>query len=107
MLVPSSTAVDALLVMADPDLRHTRSVMSSKPDRPARKPILVPLGIVLILIGLVVPIALTRTAQDMQPSTLQSVCSLLVGLFRACFFAGIAFLVFGLQRNRKSKKATT
>lgn len=77
--------------------------MNDTPDRPARKSILLPLGIVLILLGLVVPIVLARVAQDAQPGTLRSISLLAVDLFRACFFAGIAFLVLGVLRNRKSK----
>ena len=78
--------------------------MNNRPDKPTQKSILVPLGIVLILLGLVLPIGLGRVAQDMQPGTLRSVCFLGVDLFRACFFAGIAFLVLGVLRNRKPKQ---
>jgi hypothetical protein len=96
-----SDVTDPPLVMSI--VRHDRSVVNNTPDRPTQKSILLPLGIALISLGLVLPIALGRVAQDMQPGTLRSVCFFWVDLFRACFFAGIAFLVFGVLRNRKSK----
>ena len=66
-----------------------------------KKSILVPLGVLLILIGLIVPIALTPAPQSAQPSTLGSANFLVINLFRVCLPAGIVCAIVGALRNRK------
>ena len=70
-----------------------------------KKSILVPLGVLLILLGLVVPLPLAPAAQSMQPSTLRSVSFLAINLFRLCFFVGVGCAIIGALRNRKLKQA--
>jgi predicted tellurium resistance membrane protein TerC len=69
-----------------------------------KKSILVPIGVLLILLGIVVPLPLTPAAQSMQPGTLRSVALLAINLFRVCFFAGVACAIIGARRNRELKQ---
>jgi hypothetical protein len=69
-----------------------------------KKSILVPLGVLLILLGIIVPLPLTPAAQSMQPGTLRSVSFFAINLFRVGFFAGVACAIIGACRNRKLKQ---
>jgi predicted tellurium resistance membrane protein TerC len=71
-----------------------------------KKSILVPLGVLLILLGIVAPLPLAPAAESMLPSTLRSVSFLAINLFRLCFFVGVACAIVGARRNRKLKQAT-
>ena len=68
------------------------------------KSILVPLGVLLILLGIVAPLPLAPAAQSMPPGTLRSVSFLAINLFRLCFFVGVACAIVGARRNRKLKQ---
>jgi predicted tellurium resistance membrane protein TerC len=68
------------------------------------KSILVPLGVVLILLGIVAPLPVAPAAQSMPPGTLRSLSFLAVNLFRICFFVGVACAIVGARRNRKLKQ---
>jgi predicted tellurium resistance membrane protein TerC len=72
-----------------------------------KKSILVPLGTLLILLGIVAPLPLTPAAQSMQPGTSRSVSFLAVNLFRLCFFVGVGCAIIGARRNRKMKQEPT
>jgi len=68
-----------------------------------KKSILVPLGVFLILLGLVAPLPLAPAAQSMPPGTLRSVSLLAINLFRLGFFVGVGCAIIGALRNRKLK----
>ncbi|HEY4283180.1 MAG TPA: hypothetical protein VGM62_08950 [Chthoniobacterales bacterium] len=70
----------------------------------SRKSILVPLGVFLILLGLVMPLPLSPAAESMPPGTLRSVSFLAINLFRLCFFVGVGCVIIGVLRNRKLKQ---
>ncbi len=69
-------------------------------DRPGSK--LVPLGLLLMLLGIVVPTQLAKLLTSGHSMTLP--LALAVDGFKAGFFLGLALLIIGLLRNRKSKK---
>jgi len=62
-----------------------------------KKSILVPLGVLLILLGITAPLPLAPAAQSMPPGTLRSVS-------RLCIFGGIVCAIIGARRNRKLKQ---
>lgn len=64
-----------------------------------KKSILVPLGVLLILAGLVGPLPLT----PLPPATPSSGASLAINLFRLCLLVGIVCAIIGALRNRKLK----
>src|SRR6184192_3687044 len=68
-----------------------------------KKSILLPLGIVLVILGLVVPSPLSQAASHMVPGTLRSVVFISTDVFRLFFFAGIVCAIIGVIRNRKKK----
>jgi hypothetical protein len=74
--------------------------MSSAPN----KSILVPLGVLLILLGLVAPLPLAPAAESMPPGTLRSVSFLVINLLRLCIFVGVTCTIVGARRNRKLKQ---
>jgi hypothetical protein len=69
-----------------------------------KKSNLVPVGVLLILLGIMVPRPLTHAAQSMEIGTLRSVSFIATDLFRLCFFVGIVCAIVGSLRNRKLKK---
>ena len=69
-----------------------------------KKSILVPLGVLLILLGITAPLPLAPAAQSMPPGTLRSVFYLAVDLSRLCIFGGIVCAIIGARRNRKLKQ---
>ena len=69
-----------------------------------KKSILVPLGVLLILLGIVAPLPLAPAAESMPPGTLRSVSFLVLNLFRLCFFVGVACAIVGARRNRRLKQ---
>ncbi len=71
---------------------------------PPKKSILLPLGILLILLGLFVPRPLMQAASGMQPGTFRSVAFISTDLFRLCFFAGVICVIIGALRRRKQKQ---
>src|SRR5437773_4049336 len=88
-------------------VRHTHRMNNIPPPiatPPPKKSVLLPLGILLILLGIFVPRPLTQAAQSMQPGTLRSVSFLATDLFRLCFFAGVGCAIIGARRNSKLKK---
>ena len=74
---------------------------------------LLPVGLVLIAIGLLVPIPLDMIARAIQSTgTSDSLAQLLSGalligsdLVRVLFFAGVACAIIGAIRNRNERKA--
>ena len=67
----------------------------------SKKSVLLPLGIVLILLGLLVPRALSLAARGMEPGMLRSIASISTDLFRLCVFGGIVCVIIGVLRDRK------
>ena len=65
---------------------------------------LVPVGIVLILLGMFLPKAISNITQLMDTSTLKSIMLISTDLFRLCFFIGVICAIIGGLRNRKMKK---
>src|ERR1035441_10675264 len=51
-----------------------------------KKSMLVPLGVLLILLGIVAPLPLAPAAESMPPGTLRSVSFFAINLFCVCFF---------------------
>jgi hypothetical protein len=76
---------------------------------------LLPIGIVMIAVGLLAPMPVEMIARSIQPhdgtSALVQLISgtLLIGsdLLRVLFFAGIACAVIGTLRNRKERNASS
>jgi hypothetical protein len=65
---------------------------------------LVPVGIVLILLGLFVPQSLDQIARSISPGALRAFSFIATDLFRVGFFIGIACTIIGALRNRKLKQ---
>jgi hypothetical protein len=65
---------------------------------------LVPIGIILILLGLFLPRQLANIAQPMDASAIRSILFISTDLFRLCFFVGLICAIIGALRNRKLKK---
>jgi hypothetical protein len=62
-----------------------------------KKSILLPLGVLLILLGLIAPLALIPPGQTTPPN------SLAVNSFRVSLLIGVVCAIVGLVRNRKLK----
>lgn len=69
-------------------------------DRPGSK--LVVLGVLMLALGIVVPNLLEVRFGTGHPMTLP--LALAIDGFKIGFFLGLALLIIGLLRNRKSKK---
>ena len=69
-----------------------------------KKTILVPLGVLLVLLGLFAPLPLAPAAASMPPGTMRSVSLLAVNLFRLGALVGVVCVVGGVRRNRKLKQ---
>lgn len=63
-----------------------------------------PLGLGLLIAGLVVPRPLDLVAQQMPLRTVRALLFLGTDLFRLCFFAGLALLIIGALRNRRARR---
>lgn len=76
-----------------------------QPPQPIRsvpkKSILLPVGIVLILLGLLVPRPLAQVAGDMEPGMLRSIAFISTDLLRLCFIGGLVCVIIGAMRARK------
>jgi hypothetical protein len=72
--------------------------------KPPKKSVLLPLGILLILLGIVTPRPLAQAASGMEPGTLRSVMFLFTDVLRLSFFAGVGCIIIGILRNRKLKQ---
>ena len=67
----------------------------------SKKSVLIPLGIVLILLGLLAPRPLSQAASNMEPGTLRSIAFISTDVLRVCFFGGIVCVIIGVLRSRK------
>jgi hypothetical protein len=67
----------------------------------AKKSILLPLGMVLILIGLLVPHPLSQAANSMEPGMLRSIAFISTDVLRLCVFGGVVCVIIGALRGRK------
>lgn len=85
--------------MAQPYQRYTSLA-------PARRSRLVPVGIVLVAVGMVTTGDLTTWILQMPPSALKGLALIMTDVFRLCVFAGAACLLLGVLRNRRWKKET-
>ena len=63
---------------------------------------LVIIGAMLIVIAVVLPRPVSNLAQSMDAGTLKMLALISVDVLRLGFFAGIACLIIGLLRRRKS-----
>ena len=73
-------------------------------DKKFKKSKLFPTGIVLMVIGLLLPRRIWEIAESMTDSVIKSLLFISTDLFRLCFFIGLIFLIIGILRNRKFKK---
>ena len=67
----------------------------------AKKSILLPLGLVLILLGLFGPRLLSQAASSMEPGMLKSIAFVSTDGLRLCFFGGVICVIIGALRGRK------
>jgi len=67
----------------------------------SKKSILLPLGIVLILLGLLAPRPLSEVARSMEPGMLRSIATISTDVLRLCFFGGVVCVIIGVLRSRK------
>ena len=76
--------------------------MQTNPTRNvSKKSVLLPLGIALVLVGLLAPRAFSLAARSMEPGTLRSIVSIATDLFRLCVFGGVVCVIIGVLRDRK------
>ena len=80
---------------------HLQSIPST-----SKKSILLPIGIVLIIIGLFVPGKVWDVATQMRPGTVKALLFISTDLFRLGFFAGIGMTIIGIMRNGKKRSAS-
>jgi hypothetical protein len=66
-----------------------------------RSSVLVPLGVLLMLLGVVGPGLLRATIPTMQPGLLRSLALLSTDLVIVGLFLGIGFIILGNRRNKK------
>ena len=66
-----------------------------------KKSLLVPLGVLLILLGVVGPLPLAPAVRSMPPGNLRSASDLAVDALHVCFFAGVVLAIIGARRNRR------
>jgi hypothetical protein len=83
-----------------PEREATMNMRSEK----GKKSKLVPVGILLILLGLLLPRLIANMAQVMTDSAVKSLLFILTDTFRLCFFIGLICSIIGGLRNRKIKK---
>ena len=74
-------------------------------DKNIKRSKLFPTGLVLMAIGLLLPRQIWKIAESLTDSALKSLLFISTDLFRLCFFIGLIFLIIGILRNRKFKKA--
>jgi hypothetical protein len=75
------------------------------PTRPKRKSsALVPLGVLLMLLGVVGPGSLRATIPTMRPGPLRSLALVSTDLVILGLFLGIGFIIVGNRRNKKWEK---
>jgi hypothetical protein len=67
--------------------------------------VLLPLGIALMVLGLLVPRPLGAAAQGMEPG-LKSIALILTDVFSVGFFGGVGCLIIGILRNKKAPRPT-
>ncbi len=70
----------------------------------SKKSKLVPVGAILMGIGLLLPRQIWSIAESMASGLLQSLLYISTDIFRVCFYLGLIFLIVGILRNRKLKK---
>jgi hypothetical protein len=67
----------------------------------SKKSVLLPLGIVLILLGLLAPRPLSQAASSMGPGMLRSIAFISTDVLRLSFFGGVVCVIIGALRSRK------
>jgi hypothetical protein len=72
-----------------------------------KKSLLLPLGVFLMLLGLVGPLPLEPAAHAMPPGTLRSISLITVTLFRVGLLVGLVAAIIGALRNRKLKETSS
>lgn len=71
------------------------------PNQSTKKSVLLPLGIALILLGLLAPGPLSEVAESMEPGAIRSIAFVSTDLLRLCFFGGLICVIVGVLRSRK------
>ena len=75
------------------------------PANPKKKSsVLVPLGVLLMLLGVVGPSLLRAVIPTMQPGVLRSLALISTDLVILGLFLGIGFIIVGNRRNKKWEK---
>ena len=90
-----------LLIQINIRMSNTSSVTAPPPPK---KSVLYPLGMLLILAGIILPQLLKNTARVMETGSLRSYSFLAADIFTVCFFVGVACAILGARRNRKLKQ---
>jgi hypothetical protein len=72
----------------------------------AKKSVLVPAGVLLILLG-ITAVPLAQTAESIPPGAAHSVAVVVINLFRVGFFVGLVCAFIGVLRNRKLKRESS
>jgi hypothetical protein len=67
-----------------------------------KKAVLLPLGIVLIFLGLLAARPLFQAAAGMEPGILRSEALILTDILRLGFLGGVICVIIGLLRRRRS-----
>ncbi len=71
-----------------------------------KKSQLKPLGIILMIIGIIVPRPLWNFAESLPTgNSIKGLTFLFTDLFRLCFFIGLIVLIIGFVRGKKSNQA--
>jgi len=85
------------------NIRMSNTSSASAPG-PLKKSVLYPLGMLLLMAGIILPQLLKNSARVMEPGPLRSYLFLAADLFTVCLFVGVACAIIGARRNRKLKQ---
>ena len=72
--------------------------------KPSKRSVFLPLGLVLIVIGIYIPARLNVIASGMEPGALRSLLFIFTDTLRLGFFAGLGCAAIGILRNRRLKR---
>ncbi len=72
-----------------------------EPATPPKKSPLIAVGVLLMLLGFVLPRPVAGIARSLQGGFLKAMLLISTDLLRLCFFIGIGVLLIGLVRKRK------
>jgi hypothetical protein len=72
------------------------------PAPPPRRSPLVPIGVGLVLAGVVLPRPLQKIAEGLTEPLVRAVLFLGTDVFRLCFFVGVVLITIGSLRSRRT-----